>query len=127
LTIASFLLERYVVTRDECERASMAFYMNEANLFEKYMNVMMALGRNEWTRTVDESVWPQWMCAKEMIDSHHMCKAMSDDDCKRACDTWSQRVLKMRPSSHSTKLDLWKHEAVKMVARHWSEMSMKKD
>lgn len=57
------------------------------------MNIMMRLGYEEWTSTVDESVWPTWMCANMMIKSFQLCSRTSDSECIGQCDRWAQDII----------------------------------
>jgi hypothetical protein len=81
-------LERYVETGDEAERCSMTFYANLANKMETYMSIMVSLGHAEWTSTVDESVWPEWICATRVMESLRLCSSENDYECLGACDEW---------------------------------------
>jgi hypothetical protein len=102
----------------------MAYYINSAQKIELYMTVMRSLGYEDWTVTIDENVWPLWICATHVMKSVKLCAEVDDADCMGECDEWSRRSLSaMHRVKEGDALSLWRARASQAVASRWLHLS----
>ena len=84
---------------------------------ETYMNIMVSLGHAEWTSTIDESVWPKWICATKVMQSLRLCTLETEAECLGACDEWALGIEQAKDSSDE--LSKWKQLAGHKVVSRW--------
>lgn len=102
----------------------MNFYMNQAAQMETYMTIMMQLGYVQWTSTVDESMWPSWMCATNIMHSLRLCAGESEPECMGACDSWAKRAHdEARAAKAGDELAKWRALASDRVVARWTTLS----
>jgi hypothetical protein len=102
----------------------MTFYANLAKKMETYMSIMVSLGHAEWTSTVDESVWPEWICATRVMESLRLCSSENDYECLGACDEWVLGDEQVESGDQAGgELGLWRQRARQKVASRWYAIS----
>jgi hypothetical protein len=87
------------------------------------MTIMVRLGFEEWTSSVDESVWPRWNCASMVIKSFSLCSDKNDAECISSCNQWArEQITKTNKSDNEQSLSFWNALASRHVAEAWIQL-----